>query len=240
MKYLKIFVDFIEKTKSYTDAEVGRLTRAMLSYANTGEDPDLRGNEKYIWDAMKVDIDHQRGAYDDLCRRNRINGSKNGGSQSVPVATEWERAGASGTQWGEDKEKKKEKKLIEDEEEDDEEEVSPRACDPVLRQYDKAATAIRAAYMASVGFPPTRGEINRLSMAAVSNGMVDLLAEAIDQAARNGARSIPGYALALLEEWSGQGIRTQKDLVRYQRIMQQAQDGDLSAMEAYEQLKGVN
>lgn len=232
MKYLKIFVDFIEKTKSYTDAEVGRLIRAMLLYANTGEDPDLRGNEKYIWDTMKVDIDKQRGAYDDLCRRNRINGSK-AATQSGPVGGEWGPVGPSGGQ-------REEEKDIIDDDEDEEDEVSTRARDPILRQYDQAAAAVKAAYMASVGIPPSKGEVNRLSITAVNNGMTDLLAEAIDQAARNGARNIPAYAIALLEDWSGQGIRTQRDLIRYQRIMQQARDGELSATEAYEQLKGVN
>lgn len=229
MKVLKVFVDFADAMKELNEAERGRLFMAMLEYARSGAEPVFRGNEKVLWPVAKGNIDNQQKAYDHICAVNKNNVT----NRYEPLRTVTIRSEPK-----QDKEKEKRKKYIDDE--DDEDEVSDaRAEDPILRLYDQAAAAVRAAYMASVGIPPSNGEVNRLTVSAVNNGMVDLLAEAIDQAARNGARNIPGYAITLLEEWSGQGIRTQKDLVRYQRIMQQARDGDLSAAEAYTQLKGA-
>lgn len=228
MKVLKVFVDFADAMKELNDAERGRLFMAMLEYARSGAEPVFRGSEKVLWPVAKGNIDNQKQAYDHICAVNKTN---------ITNRYELLRQSTNRNESNQDKDKEKIKKLIDDDE--DEDEVSPRAEDPILRLYDQAAAAVKAAYMASVGIPPSKGEVSRLSMSAVNNGMVDLLAEAIDQAARNGARSIPGYAITLLEEWAGQGIRTQKDLTRYQRIMQQARGGDLSAAEAYERMKGV-
>ena len=63
MKYFKLFVDFAEVTEQLTDAELGRLIRAMMEYASSGESPDLRGNERYLWGAARSSIDQQSASY---------------------------------------------------------------------------------------------------------------------------------------------------------------------------------
>lgn len=63
MKYFKLFVDFAEVTEALNDAEMGRLIRAMISYASDGSKPDLRGNERYLWGAAKSSIDQQSTSY---------------------------------------------------------------------------------------------------------------------------------------------------------------------------------
>lgn len=84
MKYLKVFTDFATKTKSLNDAEFGRLARAMLSYADTEQEPELKGNERYAWDMVRGDIDKQIQAYKEICTINkRIATERNASLRSV-------------------------------------------------------------------------------------------------------------------------------------------------------------
>lgn len=53
MKVLKIFTDFEEDIAELSDAEAGRLMRAMLKYARTGEEPILSGSERVLWKTSK-------------------------------------------------------------------------------------------------------------------------------------------------------------------------------------------
>lgn len=63
MKYLKIFTDFAEKVDQLNDAEVGRLFKAMLVYAETGTEQDLKGNERFLWSTARQEINRQRASY---------------------------------------------------------------------------------------------------------------------------------------------------------------------------------
>ena len=63
MKYLKIFTDFVIDMEALGDAERGRLFTAMLLYAETGEDVELKGNERFIWAKTKANIDACRQIY---------------------------------------------------------------------------------------------------------------------------------------------------------------------------------
>ena len=71
MKYLKVFTDFVEDMKELGDAERGRLFTAMLEYAETGEEPALRGNERFTWGTAKKIIDKQRKSYAHQCEVNK-------------------------------------------------------------------------------------------------------------------------------------------------------------------------
>ena len=64
MKYLKVFTDFAAKMEMYGDAERGRLFTAMLEYAETGIEPELKGNERFLWATARSDIDRQTKIYE--------------------------------------------------------------------------------------------------------------------------------------------------------------------------------
>lgn len=92
MEYLKIWTSFRESISPLNDAEKGRLFDAMLLYAETGELPDLKGNERYIWPTAKQAIDRAAQKADTL----RQNGNKGGrppkqaetnGNQTKPTET---------------------------------------------------------------------------------------------------------------------------------------------------------
>ena len=70
MKYLKVFTDFVQDIGDLGDAERGRLFTAMLMYAETGEEPELRGNERFLWNTAKKNIANQRASYAARCEIN--------------------------------------------------------------------------------------------------------------------------------------------------------------------------
>ena len=81
MKYLKVFVDFVDKIELLGDAERGRLFTAMLEYASSGAEPELRGNERFIWPTAKSEIDRQSESYKARCETNRNNAASRYDSQ---------------------------------------------------------------------------------------------------------------------------------------------------------------
>ena len=74
MEYLKIWVSFREVMECLEDDEKGRLFEAMLVYAETGEEPVLRGNERFVWPCARQNI--RRAAEE--CKRLSANGKQGG------------------------------------------------------------------------------------------------------------------------------------------------------------------
>jgi len=72
-EYFKCFHSYFEKTKSLTDAEVGRLFRALLKFSATGEAPSLAGRESIAFDFIADEIVRDQDAYAQLCRQNAQN-----------------------------------------------------------------------------------------------------------------------------------------------------------------------
>jgi len=73
MTYVKIFIDFLDDAENLNDAQLGRLVRAMLRYANRAIEPNLRGREAILWPAMRKQIDREFENYEKICERNRKN-----------------------------------------------------------------------------------------------------------------------------------------------------------------------
>ena len=77
-EYIKVFNSYREAMEPLSDAEKGRLFTAMLDYSITGEVPELRGNERFIFPMFKIHIDLEAEAYQKTVEKNRINGAKGG------------------------------------------------------------------------------------------------------------------------------------------------------------------
>ena len=86
MKYLKVFVDFVQDMSELSDAERGRLFTLMLEYAATGAVPSFKGNERFLWGTAAKMIDAQRSNYDTMCDRNRSNATSRSESQRVAAS----------------------------------------------------------------------------------------------------------------------------------------------------------
>ena len=109
MKYLKVFVDFADKIELLGDAERGRLFTAMLEYASSGAEPDLRGNERFIWPTAKSEIDRQAESYKSICETNkRIATERYGALRTVTERNE----ACQDKDKDKDKDKEQEKKNI--------------------------------------------------------------------------------------------------------------------------------
>ena len=106
MKYLKVFTDFAEIIDPLQDAEVGRLFKSMLSYAESGTAPDIRGNERFVWNTAKQIIDRE-AAY---CEKQAENGRKGGRPKNPAKPSESQINPAKPSESLKDKDKDKEYK----------------------------------------------------------------------------------------------------------------------------------
>lgn len=64
---------FLESMELLNDAECGRLFRACLTYSKSGEVLELRGNERFVFPAMREVIDRDAEQYRARCEKNRDN-----------------------------------------------------------------------------------------------------------------------------------------------------------------------
>lgn len=81
--YIKLWLDYRCYFETLSDAEVGRLVRAMLDYEIDGATPKFSGSERVLWPVMRrnIDIDHE------FLEKQAKNGSK-GGRPRKPKETQ--------------------------------------------------------------------------------------------------------------------------------------------------------
>lgn len=87
-EYVKLWLSYADYFKSYSDVEVGRLVRAMITYRASGEEPKFNGNERYIWPAIKRDIDEAVESKQLADETRRENGKKGGRPKSANPSEE--------------------------------------------------------------------------------------------------------------------------------------------------------
>ena len=63
-EYVKLWMSYESYFEPYSDGEVGRLVLAMMEYRASGVEPVFNGNERYVWPAIKRDIDASIDAED--------------------------------------------------------------------------------------------------------------------------------------------------------------------------------
>lgn len=64
---------FLESMELLNDAECGRLFKACLIYSKTGEVPELRGNERFVFPTLREAIDRDAEQYQARCEKNSAN-----------------------------------------------------------------------------------------------------------------------------------------------------------------------
>ena len=107
-EYFKAFHSYLTSIEPLNDAERGRLFTAMLTYSITGEVPELRGNERFIFPTMKVNIDREVESYQNAVKTNQANGAK-GGRPKKTEKTDSVFEKPKETEKSQDKEKEKDK-----------------------------------------------------------------------------------------------------------------------------------
>ena len=72
-----------------SDQELGRLFRALMEYSESGTAPELTGRESIAFDFIADEIDRDKTAYSETCRKNKENGAKaTERYRPLPTATE--------------------------------------------------------------------------------------------------------------------------------------------------------
>lgn len=74
MCYVCVYLDYLENLETYTLEEQGRLFRAMLTYAKTGEEPEFSGREQHAWPFIRSRINRDL----ERIEISRVNGRKGG------------------------------------------------------------------------------------------------------------------------------------------------------------------
>ena len=81
-EYFLAYHSYLEILTELSDAECGRLFRAALEYSATKKTPDLRGNERFLFATLKVQIDRDSKKYEEKCETNKRNGALGGKTKS--------------------------------------------------------------------------------------------------------------------------------------------------------------
>lgn len=149
MKYLKVFTDFASSLAPLSDAECGRLFKAMLEYAMSGQEPDLRGNERFVWPAAKASIDRDQQTYDRKAEGARKAARKRTSTISYDIVQE--KSISYDIVQDKDKDKdKEEEECARARETSPAPFMTPEECDRAAEQYDRVKTAL-----VRVGIQPT-------------------------------------------------------------------------------------
>lgn len=77
-EYVQLWVSYSDYFQLLSDAEVGRLARAMIEYKLTGEEPKISGNERFTWPAIRRDIDEMNEKLQAYSEKQSENGKKGG------------------------------------------------------------------------------------------------------------------------------------------------------------------
>ena len=77
-EYVKLWLSYETYFQSYTPEQVGNLVLAMLAYKDAGREPEFYGPERFIWPAIRRDIDEAQAAQDAAAQQARENGKKGG------------------------------------------------------------------------------------------------------------------------------------------------------------------
>lgn len=171
-EYFCAYHSMLGGMRKLSDAECGRLFRALLMYSSGMEPDNLQGREELVFDIFSQQIDRDIEAYNSRCQTNRENGSKaNGSGRKRSVAI-----GSGRTQ---------------DKEKDKEESSTPRAG---LMDDDEAETLIAghqqvfdAAHRA--GFPSDTATLDRITVLIADHG-ADAVLGALDVCVDQGVKKI--------------------------------------------------
>ena len=85
-EYVKLWLSYVSYFEAYSAAEVGRLVLAMMKYRASGAEPEFSGSERFIWPAIKRDIDESISAQEAAAAAHRESG-KTGGRSKKPNET---------------------------------------------------------------------------------------------------------------------------------------------------------
>ena len=211
-EYVKLWLSYRSYFEAYSAAEVGRLVLAAMDYRESGAEPEFSGSERFIWPAIRRDIDESVAAQKAVSA-SRSEAGKQGGRPESEKANAFDESNEKQKKQMLSDESKKsygQRKRIKDKDKDSilsplpptlreavekwvaykgerREEYKPVGLQSLVTQITKAAEEYGEAAMIDV--------ITR-SMAANYKGIVfDWLKEASTRPAALGRAAKPGYGV---------------------------------------------
>lgn len=186
--YIKLWLDYRCYFETLSDAEVGRLVRAMLDYELDGATPKFSGSERVLWPVMRrnIDIDHE------FLEKQAKNGSK-GGRPRKPKETQQNPEEPKETQQNQKEKIENRKQKIEY--------ITTTTTAQVRESWQQCVDC----YEQNIGALP-RAAFDSI-VGYLEQVEPDLVCEAINQAAINNKRSW-GYAQAILRDCLQNNITT--------------------------------
>lgn len=72
-EYVCLYHSFLDVIQPLNDEERGRLLTAILVYGKTGVPPEMPGNERFVFPAIRSQIDRDAEKYTERCKKNAQN-----------------------------------------------------------------------------------------------------------------------------------------------------------------------
>lgn len=85
--YAAVPYEYLDEMDCLSDAEFGRLIRALLEYSKSGEAEELQGRESILWKRVRNREDRYKENFERKANANRENGNR-GGRPTKPKKTE--------------------------------------------------------------------------------------------------------------------------------------------------------
>lgn len=196
-EYIKLWDSYESYFESYSAAEVGRLVLAMMKYKSQGVEPEFSGSEKFIWPAIRRDIDLDR----EFTEKKQASG-KSGGKQNQSKSSTLKQTEAA-------KSKSEQEYRNTGTQEHRDKDIPATAAAPAqsaIYSPDLAACIQR--------YEQNCGSVPRAVADAISTALLkfpaSLICQAIDEAATNNARRW-SYISKILDRCEQQGIYTVDD-----------------------------
>ena len=196
--YIKLWLDYRCYFETLSDAEVGRLVRAMLDYEIDGATPKFSGSERVLWPVMRrnIDIDHE------FLEKQAKNGS-NGGRPRKPKETQQNPEEPKETQ--QNPEEPKETQQNQKEKIENRKQKIEYITTTTTAQARESWQQCVDCYEQNIGALP-RAAFDSI-VGYLEQVEPDLVCEAINQSAINNKRSW-GYAQAILRDCLQKNITT--------------------------------
>lgn len=111
-EYIRLWESYLDYFQPLSDAEVGRLVLGMLQYKSTGAEPEFSGNERFVWPAIRRDINGTIQSLKEFSEKQSENGKKGGrpkknGCEGKPTETQKTQAFSEKAKKAKEKEKEK-------------------------------------------------------------------------------------------------------------------------------------
>ena len=86
--YAALKHDYLLEMEELTDAEFGRLCRELLRYSIDGTESQMKGNERFFWNRVKMQEKRAKESYEELCQTRSESGKKGGRPKKQKEASE--------------------------------------------------------------------------------------------------------------------------------------------------------